>query len=159
MKKTWKGINELISSRAKSPVNISQIKSDDEILINDPSKIANSFNDFFVNVGTNLDKIIPKTPISPLSYLRSRVANGFKFKLTTIAEVMMLLLQLDDSKAVGSKDIPIPTLKIAAPVIVPYIVSIFNLSLQTGNFPNALKLAKVIRIFKTGQTYLIATRP
>jgi len=155
MKKTWKGINELISSRAKTPVNISQIKTDDDTLINDPNKISNSFNDFFVNVGSNLDKKIPKTPISPLSYLRSRVENGFNFKLTTNADVMMLLLQLDDSKALGTKDIPIPTLKIAAPVIVPYIVNIFNLSLQTGNFPNALKLAKVIPIFKTGSKLLV----
>ena len=71
MKKTWKGINELISSRVKSPVNISQIQNDEDTLVNDPNNISNSFNDFFVNVGTNLDK--KNTQNTNLSLVLSQV--------------------------------------------------------------------------------------
>ena len=153
IKKTWKGINELISSIAKSPVKVNQIKSNDT-LIDDPTMIANSFNNFFVNVGPNLDKEIPKTPISPLSYLKSRVVEDFVFSLTCNAEVMMLILKLDDSKS-GPDTVPTNVFKIAAPIIVPHLVSIFNLSLQSGIFPDPLKLAKVIPIFKAGSKLLV----
>ncbi|MCH2406285.1 MAG: hypothetical protein MK200_08855, partial [Nitrosopumilus sp.] len=54
MKKTWKGINELISNNRKSPLSISQINHNKSI-INDPDQIANTFNNFFVNVGRNVD--------------------------------------------------------------------------------------------------------
>ena len=47
MNKMWKGINELISSKSKSPISISKIKTND-ILIDDPTKIVNSFNDFLL---------------------------------------------------------------------------------------------------------------
>ena len=63
---------------------------------------------------------------------------------------MTLILQLDDSKAPGPTDIPIKILKIAAPVIVPHVVKLINKSFELGVYPNLLKLAKVIPIFKAG---------
>ena len=63
---------------------------------------------------------------------------------------MPLILQLDDSKAPGLADVPIKILKIAAPVIVPHVVKIINKSFELGVYPNSLKLAKVIPIFKEG---------
>ena len=60
---------------------------------------------------------------------------------------MILLLQLDDSK---SSNLPIKLIKLAAPVIAPHLVHIFNISFSTGKFPSLMKLAKVIPIFKAG---------
>ena len=140
MKKTWKGFNELIGSR-RSSFNISEIY-DSNSSIDDPVEIANTFNNFFTNVGSELDKNIPRTPISTMSFLRSRVVNDFCFVNTSITDVMIILLQLDDNKSSGPTDLPIKILKIAAPLIVPHLVSIFNLSFKTGKFPNLMKLAR-----------------
>ena len=148
MKKTWKGINELMSSRRKS-TNITQIEHNKE-LITDSEKIVNTFNNFFANVGPEVDKSIPKTPISPLSFLKNRVANNFKFKQTSIKEVMMIVLSLDERKSSGPSDIPIKFLRIAASIIVPHLVKIYNISLENGIFPDPMKLAKIIAIFKAG---------
>ena len=148
MKKTWKGINELINTRS-SLNNINQLNLNNNI-ITDPKLIANSINDFFVNVGPNTDKSIPITPISPMAFLSSRVELNFSISPTTIQEVMFLLLQLDDNKSTGPSNIPIKLLKVAGPIIVPLLVSIFNLSFSTGQFPDLMKLAKVIPIFKIG---------
>ena len=63
---------------------------------------------------------------------------------------MTVILQLDDSKAPGPTDIPIKILKIAAPVIVPHVVKLINKYFELGVYPNLLKLAKVIPIFKAG---------
>ena len=150
MKKTWKGINEIITTRANStPKLINQIIHKN-ILIDDPKLISDTFNDFFVNVGTNTAKSVPFAFASPRSYLKSRVNSNFTILPTSIAEVMILILQLDDSKALGHTDIPIKIIKISAPIIVPLFVKIINKSFELGIFPKALKLAKVIPIFKAG---------
>ena len=99
MKKTWKGINELIRSKNKS-LTINQIQNNN-MLINDSKLIADTFNNFFANVGPEIDNNIPKTPISPLTFLKNRVANNFKFLPTNITEVMTILLSLDDNKSSG----------------------------------------------------------
>ena len=81
----------------------------------------------FINVGTNTDKSIPFGFASPTSYLKHKVNSNFTILPTSIAEVMTLILQLDDIKAPGPT--PIKILKIAAPVIVPHVVKIINKSL------------------------------
>ena len=150
MKKTWKGINEIISLRPNSSRKlINQIKHNN-ILIDDPKLSSDTFNNFFINVGTNTDKSIPIAFASPISYLKHRVNSNFTILPTSIAEVMSLILQLDDSKAPGPTDIPIKILKIAAPIIVSHLVNIINKSFELGIYPNSLKLAKVIPIFKAG---------
>ena len=68
---------------------------------------------------------------------------------------MTILLLLDDNKSSGPSDIPIKILKIAAPIIIPQLVSIFNLSFKNGVFPDLMKLAKVIPIFKSGSKLLV----
>ena len=67
MKKTWKGINDLIRSSNKSST-INQIQHNNT-LINDSKVIADTFNNFFANVGPEIDNNTPKTPISPLTFL------------------------------------------------------------------------------------------
>jgi len=134
MKKNWAGINELIRSKNKfSYINQIQIGNN---TINDPKLMANAFNNFFANVGPNTDKEIPRTPISPLDFLKNRVINNFCLKPTTIPEVMTIVLKLDESKSAGPSDIPIYVLRIAAALIVPHLVSIFNSSFETGIFPD-----------------------
>ena len=65
MKKTWKGINEIIFIRPNlSPKLINQIKHLNT-LIDDPKLISDTFNDFFINVGTNTDKSVPFAFASP----------------------------------------------------------------------------------------------
>ena len=68
---------------------------------------------------------------------------------------MTILLLLDDTKSSGPSDIPIKILKIAAPIIVPQLVSIFNLSFKHRVFPDMMKLVKVIPIFKSGSKVLV----
>ena len=153
MKKTWKGINDLIRSNNKS-TKVNYILQNNQS-ITEPKIMANAFNNFFANVGPTIDKEIPKTPISPLSFLRNLVFNDFTFKETTISEVMTIVLKLDVTKSSGPSMVPINILRISAPILVPHLVKIFNLSFSTGIFPNLMKLAKVIPIFKAGSKFLV----
>ena len=149
MKKTWKGIKELINTSNKQRIKINELKTNNKI-INDNPTLANTFNNFFVNVGSEVNKVIPNTNVPPTSYLKNRVEPNFLINKTSIVEVMTIILKLDDTKSPGPDDIPIKLLKIAAHIIVPHLVSIINTSFLTGTFPDRLKLAKVIPIFKAG---------
>ena len=147
--KTWKGIKELVNTKNNLSTNITQLKSNN-LIIDDPKLISVTFNNFFVNVGPNTDNTIPKCFKPPMSYLRNRVNINFTITPTTNAEVMTILLLLDDKKSTGISSIPTKLLKIAAPIIVPYLVSIINLSFIKGTFPKLMKLAKILPIFKSG---------
>ena len=83
--------------------------------------------------------------LPPPPYLKHRINFNFTILPTSIAEIMTLILQLDDSKAPGPRDIPIKILKITA-----HVVKIINKSFELGLYPNSLKLGKVIPIFKAG---------
>ena len=148
MKKTWTGINDLIRSSHRSS-HINQILHNNKT-INDPKQMADTFNNFFISVGLNTDNEIPKTPKSPLSFLKNRVINNFSFNAISTYDVMSVILQLDEKKSSGPSDVLLNVLRISAPILVPHLVSIFNLSFKSGIFPDLMKLAKVIPIFKTG---------
>ena len=102
-----------------------------------------------------MDDEIPKTPKSPCSFMKNRIKDDFSFKATSNSEVMTIILQLNVSKSAGPSDIPISVLRISAPIMVPHLVSIFNQSFASGIFPDLMKLAKVIPIFKLGSKLLV----
>ena len=52
VKQTWRVINDTLGKRNKT-TNLSISIEHNNTLITDPNKIANTFNDYFTNIGTN----------------------------------------------------------------------------------------------------------
>ena len=78
MKMLWTGIKSIINLKAKHQLSpISHLKSND-LCVTDPVKI---FNHYFVNVGSNIDKKIPRTKKSPLDYLKKIISNSLFYHL------------------------------------------------------------------------------
>ena len=68
MKMLWSGIKSVINTNTKTQFsNISRLL-DKGTQVNDPVKMANIFNNYFVNVGSAIDKTIPRTRKSPVVY-------------------------------------------------------------------------------------------
>ena len=120
----------------------------------DPDKISNIFNDFFVNVAEDMTKTIPMTPKSPLDYLSNRTYNSLFLTPVTFIEVNDLINILNPSKSVGPNSIPIKLLKIIGSSASPLLALLVNQSFQSGIFPEKLKIAKVITLFKKGNPEL-----
>ena len=59
-----------------------------------------------------------------------------------------IILSLDDSKVTPAGDIPADMLKSTVDIHLPFITEIINFSFENGCFPDELKLAEVIPIFK-----------
>ena len=66
--KSWKIIKQIINKRKNNATSNSQFIHDGK-LIENSHDIANSFNDFFINVGPTLAQKIPQTNKNAREYL------------------------------------------------------------------------------------------
>lgn len=149
MKKTWKLLNELNARNSRHTTSIKEIKVSDET-INSPDKIAEAFNAYFSNVGSNLAAEIPNTSASkPEDYLNPTIKT-FSLQNPSIDQVKKLLKTIDVKKAAGLDKIPNKLLKIASDVVAPSLTEIFIQSIATGIFPSDWKEARVSPLYKSG---------
>ena len=105
-KKTWEGIRAIININKSKFKCTTQLNVYDKIIDN-PKEIVESFNDFFVNVGPNTEKNIPRNPIGkPEKYLLNK--NQIEFVIANIDkdEVMDIINKLE-SKSTGPQSIPV----------------------------------------------------
>ena len=72
MKKLWIGIKSIVNVKAKYQLSQISHLTDNGVRITDPVKIANMFNQYFVNVGSNIDKSITRTRKSPLDFFEEQ---------------------------------------------------------------------------------------
>ena len=154
MKKLWSGIKTIISHKSSTSSSINKIKGKNGNVTSDPSKMSNILNDFYVNVADGITRTIPLTPKSPLDYLSDRMCNSLFLTPVTEIEVNDLINILNPSKSVGRNSIPMKLLKIIGYSVSPHLALLVNQSFQSGVFPDKLKIAKVISIFKKGNPEL-----
>lgn len=102
--------------------------------IDDPKEVCETFNNFFVNIGPSTEKSIPQSFVNPTSYLKNRIPSDFLIAHTSNAEILDIILSLDDKKSSGPSSIPIKLLKIAAPYVIIPLCDIINHSFITGDF-------------------------
>ena len=154
IKKTWDGIRSIINTKGKNLNNITQLKVNEEV-INNPKKIVEEINHFFVNVGPITEQTIPRNPlVNPVKYLKNR--NQFNFLVTNISneEVLNIIKNLED-KSTGPQSIPIKLLKLIPDLILVPLCKIISMSFSSGKFPDPLKICKTIPIHMGGSTILL----
>ena len=84
-------------------------------------------------------------------FISPKLVNVSKFCIpyVTIDSVETQMKQFNTSKAIGYDNINARFLKLSASVIAPFLIHIFNCSIQSQTFPNAFKVAKVVPIYKS----------
>ena len=110
--------------------------------------MANIFNNVFVNTAHKINEKIPHTRKSPLDYLPSKNSNSFFVSPVSPAEINIIINSMTNGKAVGPYSISIFLLKILSEHIEIPLCDIINDSFSNGIFPNMMKLAKVIPLYK-----------
>ena len=150
-KKTWEGIRAIININKSKFKCITQLNVNDKIIDN-PKEIVESLNDFFVNVGPNTEKNIPRNPVGkPENYLLNKNQTEFVIANIDKDEVMKIINELE-SKSTGPHSIPVNLLKLAADLIIEPLCEIITNSFSSGIFPDALKICKVVPIHKGEST-------
>jgi hypothetical protein len=147
LKNTWKLLKEIINK--KKNANISKKFYLNGSLITDNKVIAQQFNNFFSNIGPNLAANIPNSNTTPISFMPNRVAHSIFLNPVSNEEVYNIIVNLNSGAAGWDELSPAIIKTIKSPIICP-LVHICNLSLSQGMFPNELKLANAVPIFKAG---------
>lgn len=111
------------------------------------TNIVNKFNNFFVNVGPNLAAQIPDHGIICDSNIKRNPSSLF-LSATNEQEVTNIVLKCKSKMSTDCHDIDMFLVKKTISKIVKPLTHICNLSFQSGRFPNEMKIAKVIPIFK-----------
>ena len=145
-----KGVKNIVSLKSNNLDSISYLTDKNGSQIKDPVKVANQFNHFFTSVADDITQKIQRNPRSPLSYQANPDQNSFFIFPSTSDEVSKVIKSLKNSKSSGPNSIPIKLMKILDPHISIDLSSLINESFETGIFPNKLKIAKVIPVFKKG---------
>ena len=144
--KTWGVIKNILKtdSNRSTPsfLNINGSKSCDEALI------ANQFNNYFSNIGKLLASNIHCDDTNSFKkYLTKSCKSSFEMKNTTSSEICTIIKNLKPKNSSGYDQISANMLKLLEPILTPAITLIINQSINTGIFPEKLKIAKVVPVF------------
>ena len=120
----------------------------------DQKTIADSFNEYFVNVGLKLACEIPQSQGSFEMYLKE---SDSYFEEVTLSdeEIKTPFFSLKDSKSPGFDEINYDIAKQNFKSLLVLLKYIFDLSLKSGIFPKKMKIARVTPVFKSGDTSLM----
>ena len=112
---------------------------------------------FFSRVGPDLANSINSTGDKSFSYyLKQNIYSSFEFTCIEIPEVRKTINDLSSKNSNGCDSISSKLLKrISAFFIEEPLRLIINQSLCSGIFPDMLKIAKVIPLFKKGDQHLL----
>ena len=111
----------------------------------DNNIIANAFNDYFVNVRKSLSANIVST-VDPLSYVDMCI-ECITDPLITVDDVMTVISQLNNSAAGHDGLLASIMKKLSNDYVIP-LTHCINMSIVQGDFPDTLKIVKVIPRYK-----------
>ena len=148
-KKLWQLINN-ISGKVNNKTELVECLSINNIDHYDANSITNEFGKHFSTVGKKFAEAIP-TPVKPsMSFIEKIILNEksmFLYEVTE-SEIRNLIDSLENKSSSGFDNISNITLKKLKSTIVPPLTKIVNLSLATGVFPEKMKHADVVPLYK-----------
>ena len=122
-----------------------------EGILSNPNDIADGFNNFFVNIGSDLASSILHTNEDPSHLISGQYPPLNNFDPPSTQEVHTIIMELKNSVP-GHDAIKSILIMETVDYLVQPLTHILSLSLHSGIIPLDLKMAKVIPIFKTGVT-------
>ena len=112
--------------------------------------MATKINKYFANVANQLLNGIGETNNKYQDYLKNPNKSSIFLNQTDFGEVHYILSTLDVNKSGDIYGISPRLLKTARSELAGNLTLLFNMSLRTGVFPDILKIANIIPIYKDG---------
>ena len=146
----WKYLNDLNGKKNTEPPP--SLNYNDQTS-SSPQNIANAFSDYFQSVYSKYQSDAPIFNSEQLkSKLKRRTENTDPFNIDIVTEhdVLKTLEKLNPNKSTGLDQIGPKILKLSAPLITRALTHIMNISIAMSEYPELLKKAKIIPVFKKG---------
>ena len=153
LKRTWEILRTVTNSGGNKKEPISEIFSNG-INFTDPLTITTELNKFFINAPSKIVDQIPECNDPPKKFPENPIAFSFANSLVTRTEILEATAQLLPKKSEDFYGISMFFVKKFINVLVNPLYFIIYKSLETGHIPSQLKIAKVVPIFKGGDSLL-----
>ena len=121
----------------------------DGIHVAQPETIANAFNSYYNSIPLTLSNNINNNLTALESYLDDQIPESENFHQTSIHEITKIIKHLKNSNSIGWDNIPTNKLKTNVMTLAPILSNLINKSLAQGLFPQSLKRAKILPMFKS----------
>jgi hypothetical protein len=155
-KNTWNILNEIINKSKRENKKLPSTFVINQQECSDPYAIANQFSDYFSNIGLNLIKKIPNASVSHTSFLTGNYPNTMFLEPATEQEIINVVKTFRNGVATGYDNIPLFVIKDNIDIIANPLTHLVNLSLSSGTFPDLLKIARVVPVFKSDDRRLLS---
>ena len=154
--KLWKLINKL-SNKENDKTNLIEYLKIDNVEIYNGKIISEELAKHFANVGKTYAEKIPSSLRSINHYLSQIPRNPKSMFMdpTSSTEIRKLIMQLPNKDSSGNDNLSNRLLKQMVDPILEPLTTIFNQSLTEGVFPQGMKEADVIPLFKAKEHYLV----
>ncbi len=152
IKSIWNILNSVLRDTPRL-VNYPQYFSGTENNINKMEDVVNEFNRYFASIGPTLAR---KIPVSDTPYHATSIeknSSSIYLKLVLEKEIIDIVNTCKNKTSSDCEDIGMDTVKRVIEGISKPLTHICNLSFQTGQFPNKMKTAKVIPMYKSGNKH------
>ena len=120
-------------------------------LIKNPKDMANVMNNHFCTVGKKLQDNMPNNdPDAFKDYLPQRTLESFFISPIDVREIINEIKKLNPKKATGPDGIGAKIIQLVPETFALNLVKIYNKSIELGEYPTDMKIARVIALFKKG---------
>ena len=159
----WKTISPFMSDKHSGSNDCISLR-ENECIIANQNEVANLFNAYFVNITENLAEPNNLKDINTLdlldhysghssitfiqNYVNQLSITPFAFTPVTNSQVSNKLKGLNCKKAIGYDCIPAKLLKVGADSLSPHLCKLINISYSQEIYPDDLKHAEVVPLFK-----------
>lgn len=144
----WKILKKLLN-KSKPKGSELALKIGNEMVTN-AVDVSREFNEYFSSVADTISQSIPVTNVDPLSYMRSTSFHESFFIHPSSSEEVVGVIGFLKRKGSRLDEISSFIYKHLSHIIAPLISHLFNESVASGLFPDALKQARVVPVFKKG---------
>ena len=148
----WNTFGKILNKNKQNKRKIGSLNINGD-KISDPQTITDSFNNFFSQIGDNLAANFAGNNTNEYKkYLGSPANQSMLLYKISQNEIKNAIKNLKNSNSSGDDEITSTFVKLSAPVLIPALHMIYNLSLTSGVYPHKLKIAKVVPIHKKGDS-------
>ena len=149
----WKTLNPIINpKKGKSFSVINKLKIDQKVVV-EKQEISNSMNEHFCGIGMKLQSEIPDYGYKYMDYMPQRIANSFYLEPITADDILIEIKRLKHNKSPGHDLIGSKVIQLCPDIFATNLSKIYNWGIENGKYPDELKIARVIALYKKGVKY------
>ena len=105
-------------------------------------------NEHFCNIGNKLQSAIPDYGHKYRDYMPQRINNSFYLQPIITDDILLEIKRLKHNKSPGHDLIGTKVVKLCPEIFAMNLAKIYNWGIENGKYPDDLKIAKVIALYK-----------